>query len=384
MAHEVQHAKFSRAMALYQADRARMNEWAKSFPSTGPGSPFVNAAVDVLKPEHRDKFPVYSAYLDAMGSTERGDNWDKLKEIGHKVSPYAKSYWDATKTGGQIDTATNETLAELDSGTGSGGGGGGSFSGDATSIHGEPIDDDPAAVDGDILTYDTLTEEWMIRQFIDGNLGIGTGAPATARLQTAAGTAAANTAPLKYSSGTNLTSPEAGATEYGGNRVSFTPTSIRKYFSLASAHITATTTVSNTAVPTTLWTGAIPAGSVDTGQSYVARVMGRYSAANGVDQLSLAIKVGATTALTVTTTPAAVTNQPVMLEFTFTVRTTGAGGTAWGFVEAEVGTEVKAQAGTATFALDSTAAMDVTVVATWSAADPGNACSVDQGWLLAL
>jgi hypothetical protein len=48
-----------------------------------------------------------------------------------------------------------------------------------------------------------------------GNLGIGPSSP-TAVLMLKAGTATASTAPLKFTSGTNLTTPEAGAVEYDG------------------------------------------------------------------------------------------------------------------------------------------------------------------------
>lgn len=48
-----------------------------------------------------------------------------------------------------------------------------------------------------------------------GSKGIGTTSP-TARLHLPAGTASANTAPLKLTAGTNLTTPEAGAIEFDG------------------------------------------------------------------------------------------------------------------------------------------------------------------------
>jgi len=49
----------------------------------------------------------------------------------------------------------------------------------------------------------------------DGNVGIGIASP-TARVHLRTGTATANTAPLKFNSGTNLTTAEAGAIEYDG------------------------------------------------------------------------------------------------------------------------------------------------------------------------
>ena len=54
-----------------------------------------------------------------------------------------------------------------------------------------------------------------------GNVGIGTTLP-TAFLQVKAGTATANTAPLKFTSGVNLTTPEAGAVEYDGTNIYYT------------------------------------------------------------------------------------------------------------------------------------------------------------------
>ena len=53
-------------------------------------------------------------------------------------------------------------------------------------------------------------------------VGIGTTSP-TAVLHLKAGTVTANTAPLKFTSGTNLTTPEAGAMEYNGTNLHFTP-----------------------------------------------------------------------------------------------------------------------------------------------------------------
>src|SRR3990172_1572795 len=53
------------------------------------------------------------------------------------------------------------------------------------------------------------------------NVGIGTSSP-TAKLNLGAGTATASTAPLKFTSGINLTAVEAGALEYDGTQLYFT------------------------------------------------------------------------------------------------------------------------------------------------------------------
>jgi hypothetical protein len=55
-----------------------------------------------------------------------------------------------------------------------------------------------------------------------GNIGIGSTNP-TARLNIAAGSATANTSPLKFTRGTNLSGIETGAIEYDGRTLNFTP-----------------------------------------------------------------------------------------------------------------------------------------------------------------
>ena len=57
--------------------------------------------------------------------------------------------------------------------------------------------------------------EWRAR------IGIGTTSP-TAKLHLSAGTATANTSPLKFTSGINLTTTEAGAMEWNGTNLFLT------------------------------------------------------------------------------------------------------------------------------------------------------------------
>lgn len=61
-----------------------------------------------------------------------------------------------------------------------------------------------------------------------GNVGVGVTTP-TAVMHLKAGTASANTAPIKLTSGTNLTTPEAGAMEYDGTSLYFTNSSSNRY-----------------------------------------------------------------------------------------------------------------------------------------------------------
>lgn len=64
---------------------------------------------------------------------------------------------------------------------------------------------------GNYAVYDATADPW----YVAGNIGIGV-TSATATLHLRAGTATASTAPLKFTSGTNLTAIENGAVEYNG------------------------------------------------------------------------------------------------------------------------------------------------------------------------
>jgi hypothetical protein len=91
----------------------------------------------------------------------------------------------------------------------------------------------------------------IVSTFNSTGVGIGTTSP-TARLHLAAGTATANTAPIKLTSGINLTTPEAGAVEFDGANYFVTSSTTR--FTLAK-------TLTNTA---TLNYSSIAAGGNET------------------------------------------------------------------------------------------------------------------------
>lgn len=85
----------------------------------------------------------------------------------------------------------------------------------------------PYAPIGDVGSYiirDRTGGTGSVRLLINpsGNFGFQVGAP-TAKIHIAAGSASANTAPLKLTSGTNLTTAEAGVIEFDGGNLFFTP-----------------------------------------------------------------------------------------------------------------------------------------------------------------
>jgi hypothetical protein len=88
--------------------------------------------------------------------------------------------------------------------------------------------DDDTTGDFAIRTYNTgVASDVLFVQGSTGNVGIGTTTP-TAVLHLKAGTATANTAPLKFTIGTLLDTPEDGAVEYDGTNLYITSSSTRK------------------------------------------------------------------------------------------------------------------------------------------------------------
>ena len=78
-----------------------------------------------------------------------------------------------------------------------------------------------SAVGSNLDFYDSVAGLTRMIIKTDGNVGIGTTGP-TAVLHLKAGTATADTAPLKFTSGTSLTVAVAGAMEYNGTSLFFT------------------------------------------------------------------------------------------------------------------------------------------------------------------
>lgn len=112
-------------------------------------------------------------------------------------------------------------------------------------------------------------------QFMGGNVGFKTATP-TAYVHLAAGTSSANTSPLKFTSGTSLTSVEAGAVEYDGNRLylSSLGTVTRQEFITSFLKDLTIITTNNTTAETTHYTTTIPGGTLGTSRAIRMRIMG--------------------------------------------------------------------------------------------------------------
>ena len=198
-------------------------------------------------------------------------------------------------------------------------------------------------------------------------VGIATASP-TARLHLPAGTATANTAPLKFTGGTLLTTPEAGAIEYDGVDFYATRTAARRKISLSDDSVTSSTTVANTTTETTIFTTTVGANGFKAGDVLRTNVAGYYSTANGSDTFTMRYKIGSTTILSIVSDAGNVTNAPFHAELITTIRSIGAGGTLIGHGTITSNNVGHDTSNTTTTSIDTTATMTFTVTIQWSAA----------------
>lgn len=114
---------------------------------------------------------------------------------------------------------------------------------------------------------------------------IGGKTQAAAVLHLAAGTASANTAPLKFTSGTNLTTAEAGTEEYNGSFYQTKASALR--YGLGGCIADFTTDANNSGTSETdLYSYTTPASTLaNTGEKIIARFAGTFNDASSTAQL---------------------------------------------------------------------------------------------------
>ena len=196
------------------------------------------------------------------------------------------------------------------------------------------------------------------------------------------GTAAAGTAPLKFTAGTNLAVPEPGAVEYDGDRTTITNKATRKVIDRTSDVTVSTVTIADTAVKSTLWTGPMAANSLAAGNVFKFHADGAVSnnGNHSDNDFTISIDVGGVEAVTLTPVTKAMSNVMWHIDANATQRTLGAPGTRAIHVHLMVGDADEVWAfGVAN--IDTTISMDVTVKIQWATAHINNTISLYQGFM---
>jgi len=212
-----------------------------------------------------------------------------------------------------------------------------------------------------------------------GNVGIGVINP-TARLHLAAGTTAAGTAPLKFTSGTDLTTPEAGVIEYDGTRFYMTGTAARRAVSRGSDSIITPETVHTSAVETTVFTASLPADSIAAGKVYEIFGYGKASTHDASATLTVRLKINGTTLVTLGEKPGAAADDPLHYRLTFTARTIGGMGTISSHGDIRI-KDTAEHANISSTVIDTTGVVDVIVTFQWDASHASNTATLDQGFM---
>jgi len=208
---------------------------------------------------------------------------------------------------------------------------------------------------------------------LDADISIDANAP----LVLVAGTATAGDAPLKFTSGVVLATPEAGAVEFYDDRIYITNVAARKAVDRSGEAIIATTT-STSVNETTIFTEALPANCFKARNFFKMFCGGQYTTHDAADTCIINIKIAGATVATISTPSGTVSGKPWHLEVNGTIRTVGAGGTMSLHVVLTAHTTT-VHANTPTTAINTTSANDITVTVQWS--DALNSIQIDQGFV---
>lgn len=208
----------------------------------------------------------------------------------------------------------------------------------------------------------------------------------SAQVHIGAGGTAASSAPLKFTSGSLMTTPEAGAVEYDGDRISKTGSvAIREFIVGCIFTKTTETTITNTTTETSVvgtgvGTVTLPANFLKVGKTLRITAMGVMNC-DLAASLTPKVKLGSTVIDTGSVAPSMpMVSTPVAWKFEAicTCKTTGASGTLWTqgiftfFVNSGTVMQGYGSPNTATVTIDTTAQQAADLTFTWGTASSGN------------
>jgi hypothetical protein len=219
------------------------------------------------------------------------------------------------------------------------------------------------------------------------NASTGINIAPTAYLTLPAGTTAASTAPLKFTTQASpLTSVEPGTMEYVGHSLQFSQYLRRRGVAMTENVITSSTTVENTTDESAALITAqhgpdyLEVGKME--EILLSGTIGQRSNPSAV--LTFDVKYGGTTIHSIATSAnnLIASGSPFILRVFVTFRTVGATGTAQVNSWLEVPGETTKGGSTLVSPIDTTAQEDTTITAQWGEANAANILVVQQGRVL--
>lgn len=196
-----------------------------------------------------------------------------------------------------------------------------------------------------------------------------------------AGTAAANTSPIIFTSGALLGTPEVGAFEFYDGRFYITGTGKQRAIDRTSALVNvADVIVGNVDTLETLYTWTLSAGAAKIGRIYKLHLDGAIENESAADDVTLIVYFGADIVATINPAMGATSGSKGWhMDFNFTIRTLGNPGTGTFHGHTVINTMDTMTIGK--FNPHTVSANDVTVKAQWDNAKSGNIFTLYQAFL---
>lgn len=230
------------------------------------------------------------------------------------------------------------------------------------------------ACDG--VNWRVLNNNGIYYDAVSGNRGVGINTP-TSKLHLAAGTSISP--PLKFTTGTLLTTPEKGACEFNNGRFYITGDGVQRTIDRTGTPRITTVTVENTTVETTVFEENVPANSVYAGSVIKFYAFGNASNESTSDDLTIRLKVAGQTLVTINNSARNFSEDDVHLRSISTQRTIGTNGTRVDHFDLNIGGDNAFKEETNT--IDTTSNMDVVITAQWNNAKTGNTFSLYQAFM---
>lgn len=230
----------------------------------------------------------------------------------------------------------------------------------------------------DLVIKTNSTEQ--LRVVSGGNIGIGLTAP-TAYLHIKAGTAAAETAPLKLTDGPLTATAEPGAIEYKGHTFYASTSLVRRSIMLAQDVVVQSVPVTGTDAETTIYTATLGAGYLTPGKMINIKLFGSYRTASIASSFTIKVRLAGVTVLTVTSRPVTTNafDRPIDLDISSIIRTIGTAGTIISYGKVQQDDLASNMNMGISTGINTTIANDITVTVKWTVNDTNNRFSLEGG-----